>query len=227
MSQVSIFRWRDGTGWLVIAGGGDFLANETLDIDAQVLGRTISFGPLALIWAAGDDEQADRYLEHLDDLGGRTGYLIDIVTEDDDAIDSQLSEAGIIVLCDGPNLQRLKNALSGAALTAMAKAYANGATIYAQGRTAAVLGSWANLKDEALQPGLSWIEDAIILPGYDADQAEKLKQWVQDEPDSYGIGLGKGAAIALSPEGAMEIWGESRVTVVLGKNLPSLPDSTS
>lgn len=219
MSQVSIFRWRSGIGWLVLSGGGDFRADEALDIDTFILTRTISHNPLAIIWAAGDVEQADHYLDYLDDLGGRTGYLVDIVTEDDQSITTQLSEAGIIILSDGMQVQRLQNALSGAAIAAIETAYANGATIYAQGQAAALFGTWINTPEKGLHHGLGWVENAIIAPTQTDEQMAVFQQMIQNNPDSYGVGLGIGSAIALNPEGAVEIWGQPRVKVLLGKNL--------
>ena len=221
MAQHSIFRWKDGGGWLVLSGGGDSKSEAMLDIDAAILRRTISHNPLAYIWAAGDIESADRYLEHIEDLGGRTGFLIDVITEDDETIKNQLNEAGIIVLGDGENLKRLSSGLAGAALEAISNAYANGATIYGQGRAAAILASWVNFSGKDLSPGLGWVEGAVIVSGYNEDHAADVKQWLQDLPGAYGIGLGAGSALALNAEGDVEIWGEQKVTVLLGKNLAS------
>ena len=38
---------------------------------------------MAYLWSAGDIEAADRYLEYVRDLGGRTGYLLDVLAEKD------------------------------------------------------------------------------------------------------------------------------------------------
>src|SRR5574341_438648 len=162
MPQTSIFRWRDGRGWIVLSGGGNFQADETLDIDTAVLSRTVSHYPLAYIWTGGDIERGDRYLEYVDELGGRTGFLIDVMTEDDATIKTQLSEAGIIVLGDGIQIQRLYNGLAGAAIEAMQTAFDNGATIYAQGYSAMLLGAWFQASEDVLSPGLGWLTNAII-----------------------------------------------------------------
>lgn len=216
MPQVSILHWRDGSGWLVLSGGGDFLKDETLDIDTQVLSRTISHGHLALLWSATDIEAADRYLEYLRDLGGRTGFLLDIAGENPEDIQEQLEDVGIIILMDGAQPERLQEALP-AIRYSLEKAHNNGATIYAQGRIAASFAAWV-LTPRGLQLGFSWLEKALLVAPY--SDPEPLKTWLQTSlPDSYGIGIGTGSALALSPMGAVEIWGRQAVNILLGKNL--------
>jgi hypothetical protein len=217
MSQLSLFRWRGGAGWLVLSGGGDPETNQPLDIDAAVLSRTISLNPLAFVWSAGDIESADRYMDYLDDIGGRTGYLVDVIAEDDESLKQQLEEAGIIILGDGPQAQRLRNGLNGPALEAISTAYASGATVYAIGQAAGILAEHFALPGENLRNGLGWLEDAVVASGYEDARAD-LQHHLQTMPDAYGIALGTGAAIALSPEGTVEIWGQPNVTVLLGKN---------
>lgn len=219
MPQSSMFQWRDGAGWLVLSGGGNFKDNETLDIDTPVLSRTVSHNPLAYIWAAGDADTADLYLEYLVELGGRTGYLVDIAAETDESILQELREAGIIVLGDGQNSQHLHRHLKGDVLQAITNAYENGATIYGQGNSAMFLASWMNLTGTGLQQGLGWMANSLIVPYYAPERAPQVKTWLQNViPDSYALGLGKGAALALSPDGSVEIWGKNDITVLLGQN---------
>jgi hypothetical protein len=208
--------WRDGEGWLVLSGGGDFSKDETLDIDSQVLSRTISQGPLAILWSATDIEAADRYLDYLRDLGGRTGFLLDITSESPADVQKQLEDVGIIILMDGAQPERLREALP-PIRHSLEKAHDNGATIYAQGKTAASFAAWIP-GSRGLQPGFSWLEKAILVAPY--TDSEPLKTWLQTTlPDGYGIGIGIGSALALSPTGEVEIWGGQAVNILLGKNL--------
>ena len=219
MPQSSIFRWRDGAGWLVLAGGGDISSEAAVEIDGNVLVRTVSHGPLALLWSAGDIETADKYLEHLRDLGGRTGFLLDVTAEKDADSLKQLSEAGIILLGEGPQSERLHNALSGPVLDAIGTAFKGGATIYARGSMVASLAGWMAGAGSNLSPGLGWLDNALVMAPYDEEHAVRMKSWLQDViPDAYGIGLGEEAALALSPDGEVEIWGKQAVTILLGKN---------
>src|SRR6266851_400232 len=171
MPRANMIRWRDGAGWLVLSGGGDIQSAETGEIEAEALARVAAGDPMAYIWAAGDVETADKHLEALHDLGAPTGYLVDVLTEDDDSLRSQLAVAGLIVLGEG--------------LEAIGSAFERGAVILGVGQGAAVLGSF--MPD---QPGVGWIEGAAIMPGYEDDKAvAQLRDTLAKNPDAYGLGI--------------------------------------
>ncbi|NLE50391.1 MAG: hypothetical protein GX613_03200 [Chloroflexi bacterium] len=216
MPQVNIFNWRPGSGWIVLSGGGDWLDGNLQAVEAAMLTRTLSQGPMAYLWAAGDVDTADRHMDALRDLGARTGYLIDLVSEEDDVIYNQISEAGVIVLGDGPNARTLRDALDGIALSGIQEAFDRGSTIYAAGASAAMMGA-AFVERGALVDGIGWLASAVIMPGYSPDQAADLRAWVRGVPDGYGLGLGAGAGIAFGPRGEVEVLGSGAVTVSLGQ----------
>ncbi len=218
MSSTNFFRRRMGRGWLVLAGGLAADDQSVTALEAAMLNRTISQGPMAYIWAASDIETADQHMESLRDLGARTGYLIDILTEEEDEISRELGEAGIIVLGGGPRVDTLREALVGVVLQAVEDAFMRGATVYACGEAAALLGAFA-VQPDRLIPGFHWVERALILPAYTSDQAEVLRGWVQTHADHFGLGLGHGAALALGPQGEVEVWGRPAVTVLLGQQI--------
>lgn len=216
MAQNNIFRWRTGRGLIVLAGGGDWNSEDNVSITANLLSHTLSQGPIAYIWAASNIEQADEHMDLLRDLGARTGYLVDILTEEDDALSRQLSEAGVIILGEGPHGERLQQALEGAALHAIEEAYRRGASLYAIGPGAAVFGAHA-VRGAALVAGFNWLAHSIILAGYTPDDAEQLRAWVHQHPDGYGLGLGAGAALMLGPNGELDVWGNGAITISLGQ----------
>jgi hypothetical protein len=212
--QVNVIRWRDGAGWLVLSGGGE----HGTDIEAQALARIGPGEPIAYIWAAGDVESADTHLAALDDLGAPTGYLVDVLTEDDETIKRQLSDAGMIILGDGPHLEQLRSALAGAALEGLSAAFARGGVILGIGAGAAVLGSFLGITKDA--PGLGWVEGAIIAPHYDrADVLARLRDLLQQHPAAYGLGIGPESALALGADGRIEAWGDRQITVTLGHSI--------
>ena len=219
MPQANMIRWREGAGWLVLSGGGDFQSAETGEIEAEALARVAAGDPMAYIWAAGDVESADKHLEALHDLGAPTGYLVDVLTEDDDSLRNQLASAGLIVLGDGPNVKALRSGVLGAALEAIGSAYERGAVILGVGQGAAVLGSI--MPD---QPGVGWIEGAAIMPGYEDDKAvAQLRDLLAKSPGAYGLGIARGSALALGPgdagsQGEIEAWGKRQITVTLGRD---------
>lgn len=218
MPQSSIFRWRDGEGWLVLAGGGDMRSTDAVEILTEVLSRTVSEGPLAYIWAAGDVDEADKFLEWIGELGGRTGYLMDVVAEEAEEVMQQLGEAGIIVLGDGPEVEKLRSSVSGAAMAGIRQAYASGATILGIGAGASVMG-YAIVAGEDSQRGFNWLEQALVLPNYDEQQADVMHRFLSEYPDTYGLGLSQDAAVAFLPGGSVEVWGNKRIVVSLGKGL--------
>ncbi|WP_119065286.1 Type 1 glutamine amidotransferase-like domain-containing protein [Aggregatilinea lenta] len=215
MPQVNIFRWREGGGWLVVSGGGAVLSEDVQSIEARVLVLTHSQGPIAYIWAAGDIDAADAHMDSLQELGARTGYLVDILTEEDDVLFRQLNEAGVIILGGGPRVDVLADALSGVVLRAIEDAFARGATVYAVGESAGMLAAYS-VRDDTILPGIGWLAGALALPGYSADQADRLRDLVYAHPEAYGLGLAVGAAMAFGPQGEVEVWGNRQVTVSLG-----------
>lgn len=215
MPQVNIFHWRSGGGWLVVSGGGAVLSEDVQFIEARVLVQTHSQGPIAYVWAAGDIDAADAHMDSLRELGARTGYLVDVLTEEDDVLFRQLNEAGLIILGGGPHVDVLMDALSGVVLRAVEDAFGRGATVYAVGESAGVLAAYG-VRDDAIQPGIGWIDQALIMSCYGAEQADRLRDLVHRHPEAYGLGLAEGAAMAFGPQGEIEVWGNRQVTVSLG-----------
>lgn len=205
----------------MLAGGGAQLGDQEgidLDIEAQALARIAYGEPIAYIWAASDADTADRHLARLDEMGAPTGYLVDVVTEDDATIRTQLDEAGMIILGDGHAAEALRAALPGAALEGIQAAYERGAVIFGIGAGAAALGNYVEGAN-----GLGWLENAIIMPNYDdPSQAARLRSWLEDRPTAYGVGIGSRSALALGAEGQVEAWGERRITIALGSALTSV-----
>src|SRR5258708_12273197 len=113
MPQANVIRWRDGAGWLVLSGGGDIESAEVGEIEAEALARVPAGDPVAYIWAATDVETADKHLTALEDLGAPTGFLIDVLTEDDATLREQLAVVGMVIIEDAPNLTEFQSGLLG------------------------------------------------------------------------------------------------------------------
>ncbi|MCC7209743.1 MAG: hypothetical protein IT323_20715 [Anaerolineae bacterium] len=216
MPQVNVIRWRDGEGWIILAGSSAESTEEALDIAAQALGQNRLHEPVAYVWAAGDEDSADRHLDLLEDLGAPTGFLVDILTQDDETIRRQVEEAGMVILGDGPDVERLRSALQGAASEGIAAVHDRGGVILGLGAGAAVLGSIVNGGGR----GLGWIEGAAIIPRHeDAGQSQRLRALLGEYPDAIGLGIGSDSALALGPDGQVEPWGAGRITVALGRDV--------
>ncbi len=202
---------------MILSGGGPIDADDIQNIEVQVLVRTVSQGPIVYVWAAGDIDAADRHMDSLRELGARTGYLVDLMAETDDQLYAQLSEAGVIIIGDGLRQDDLYHALSGIALEGIQSAIARGATLYAIGHSAELFGTH-RVSQQSLEPGLDWVKHAIIRAGYTAEMADELREIVRQHPQSFGIGLGQGSALALGPRGEIEVWGNAAVTISLGQH---------
>jgi len=223
MPQVNILQWRAGRGWLVLAGGGPLDSGDVQNIEASLLRNTLSLGPIAYIWAAGDIEAADRHMDALRDLGARTGYLVDILSETDDELAERLGEAGVIIFGDGPQQETLREALPGVVLRSVEEAFMRGASVYGVGRSATLWGA-AAVENGAPVVGFNWLAHALIVPGYTPADADALRERLQHvRAARYGVGLGEGAALALGPRGEVEIWGSPAVTIALGPDIEVAP----
>jgi len=69
--------------------------------------------------------------------------------------------------------------------------------------------------DGSISDGFSWVERALIAPNV-TDIGLYARPILTAQPDTVGIGIGAGAALALGPDGQIEIWGAQRVAVALG-----------
>lgn len=221
MLQSSIFRWRAGAGWLVLSGGGKTYRENTEAIDTRMLSRSAADGPLVYINAANPNaDEAEAYLSYLTDLGGRSGYVIDVISEDDLTLQKQLGEAGIIVIGNGPDSERLINGLRGAAITGIELAYQQGALVMGIGAGAEVFGQWILGRTPAppsWQDGFGWVGQAAILAGMPTDvQKSSLQQLLQTVPDAFGLTVWAGSALVLGPERQIELWGNQQISITLG-----------
>lgn len=219
MLQSSVFRWPDGAGWLILSGGGDVMGGAHDAIDSRILLRSAADGALVYIGAAGDPDEADRYLDHLGELGGQTGYPVDIVAEDDDTLKAQLSEAGVIIIGDGPHRQRLFDSLHGVAIEAIQLAYRRGAIVMGTGIGAEVIGQWViGLTASEVEAGFGWLSNAAILTGSPGSECTAvLQHLLQTQPIAYGLQIKRNSAIALGPDGSVELWGERQIAISLGQ----------
>jgi hypothetical protein len=205
----NVFRWLDGRGWLVLAGGG-----ETGDIRAQALGRAAADGGLACISLKGDP----NLLEDLEDLGAPSGYLVDLNTEDDQTIHDRLAEAGIIVIDSAASVKEARSLLRGAPIEGIQQAFEHGAVVLAEGITAAAFGGWLLLSGGEVTEGLEWLENALVAAPQLAipDLATYARPVLLAQPSAIAVGIGQGSALALGPDSEVETWGEKRVTIALG-----------
>jgi hypothetical protein len=70
--------------------------------------------------------------------------------------------------------------------------------------------------------GLSWLEDALIVPGAASlAESESARILLNAYADALAVGLGSRSALALGPDGIVETWGERQIAVALGRSYRS------
>lgn len=211
MAGSNVLRWLDGQGWLVLSATPE--ADSA--IRAQVIDRAAADGAVAYVSLAAD--ATDAILTDMESLGAPSGYMVDVLSEDDETIRTKLSEASIIVVSSGGSAEDVRSALLGSAVEGMRIAFENGAVILAEGAAAAVLGSWIVRASGDIVPGLAWFLNTVIIPDVvDAGETPTAKTVLARQPLGIAVGLGKGSALALGPQGEVETWGSHQVGVVLG-----------
>lgn len=214
MASNSVFRWQDGRGWLVLSGGHD----DDDEIRARALERMAADGGLAYVaMGTADAEVAERILDDMVDLGAPSGYLVDVLSEDDDSIYARLADAGMIVLGNAADVLTMRTNLHDAVLRGILAAFENGALILAEGNGAAVLAAWILAPNGQAEAGIGWLENSLVIPAITSVKDEpRAKAFLLAEPAGIAIGIGVGSALAFGPDGELEPWGKREVTIALG-----------
>lgn len=214
MARNNVLQWHDGRGWLILSGGN----LPESDIRAKAIGHIDADGGVAYI-SFGGNAEAEILLGDMQDLGAPPGYLVDVLSEDDDTIRAKLGEASLVVVSSSSNIADTRSALMGAAVEGMQTAFENGAVILLEANSAAVFGAWMLLETGEIRQGIGWLSQMFVLPGLTAvAQSEAGKAALAEEASALALGIGQGSALALGPDGEVEPWGEQQVTIALGRS---------
>lgn len=214
MSADTILNWMDGLGWLVLS------SEPTVDAEvrAMALSRGKAEGGVAYIGLDIDD--AEEVMDDMADLGAPTGYFVNILTEDDETIRTQLVEASVIVITGDFTAEELLGALKGAALEGLKSAYELGAVILAESVAATLFGTITSLYPGKAVPGLGWLEDAIVVTDIDSiAQSTEARAVLETHTAGIAVGIGAESALVLGPAGVIESWGQKTVTIALGGSI--------
>lgn len=212
-TQRPVLHWLEGQGWLVLSGRADALS----DVRALALGRIQADGGIAYIGLDSDDY--DDLIEDMGELGAPTGYLVNIMTEDDETIRTRLEEASMILIPDEYPPEEIRSALTGAALEGVKKAYERGAIVMGEGRSASLFGALFMTTDGVASDGLHWLDESFIIPSVTSiTDSQEARMLLEKQVVKVAVGLGEGAALVLGPQGAVEAWGDENVTIILGKD---------
>ncbi len=151
------------------------------------------------------------------DLGAQSGYIVDAFVEDDETLRSSLAEAGIVVVGAESDASLVQDALTGAISEGIRMAWQQGALVLLEGPAAMSAGSWVLREAESCDSGLGWLPGALILPGVtDVASSPAASALLTEAPAAVTLGIGPQSALALGPDGELEIWGEQQVSIALG-----------
>jgi len=209
--MTEVLKWIDGSGLLILSGGAD----ELSDIRAQAISRIRSEG--AIVYISMDESHLDDLIDDFGELGAPTGYLLNIVAEDDETIRDSLATASMIVLPSIYDASELKAMLVGAGVEGIRGGYERGAVVFAEGEAASIFGKFILSDTEQPANGLDWIENSIIMPGMSSvSESPRVHQIITAKSSAVAIGIGDGSALVLGEDGHIETWGdEGLVTVAL------------
>jgi cyanophycinase-like exopeptidase len=223
MTRAGPLSWHTGDGWIALVGSGLRDGTARDEIDAAILGWGIPGRPsVGVVMAGADAEESLAALEGWAELGGPTGYTVDLPAARDAWLSENaalLSEAGLVYLADGPSALALVGILAGTpALEALRYAFVHGAPIVAVGAASEALGAWVAdpSRPGAAEPGLAWLPHAIVDSSFSgAESAGRLRPLLARHVDCLGVGIPTGSALALGPDGRVENLGLGQVTIVV------------
>lgn len=213
MASNAALQWLDGRGWLVLAGSTP--ANDA--VRGRALAISAADGGIAYLATRGVDTAVEQIMLDMEDLGAPSGYLVDVLTEDDAVIQSKLAEAGMIVIGGDPSVSNVRSVLLGAAIAGIQQAFENGAVVLAEGPAAMAFGAWLLQDDGQINSGFGWLYNGLIVPGIaSVSESPVTRVALAAQPSALAIGIGAGSALTLGPDGEVETWGEQQVSIALG-----------
>ena len=211
MPTRGLLTWPDGLGWLILSGGE---TDASSPLRAQALARSPSGGALYISLAA---DEGEALQEDLEDLGAPAGYILDL-TEEPESLLKHMDEVAIIVVEGGDSLDEVYDALSGAPLEGLRKAYEQGTVVLLEGMAVNLLGKWAMTDEGEVLDGIEWVTNAFLEPGVSTvEDSPAIQAILNEHNEAVGVAIGLGSALALGGAGALEAWGDEEVVVALGR----------
>ncbi|MGD2251378.1 MAG: hypothetical protein PVF70_00520 [Anaerolineales bacterium] len=163
--------------------------------------------------------EANRELQgFMADLGILFESQISLTSTDMNPTEA-VEQAGLVVLAGGDSLHWLE-ALDRTALEeSLLRQLGGGGMVLALGAPGAALGSWIlPAEGEKIKIGLGWMPGGIVLPGIgDPSTLPQVLELLVSKIRSYALGLLPETALAVGPEGEVEVWSSMPPTLMLGK----------
>jgi hypothetical protein len=215
MSKNQILSWVDGPGWLVLSGGPVSLGT----VRAAALTRIAVEGSVAYIGL--NEHDNEDLIEDMGELGAPTGYLVNVMAEDDETVRKQLIDAALIVVPGNFDPATLRGGLLGAAMDGIEAAFKRGSVILIEGNATMLFGKVVQTDSGKLLEGLNWVRNALIVPAITSiSESPQARDLLASKQAGIAIGIGVGSALVLGPDAGLELWGQQQVTIALGAASP-------
>lgn len=212
----------EGSGWIILIGGGEFTFGETREIDEflisllPVSNRRVAFIPAA----SGSTDYAAHLGSHFRTLAtGIEVINVPIYRRRDGNRPKNLDllkSAGLIYVGGGVTAAFLDAIRGSRADEELKRAVESGVHVAAMGASANGLGRVAR---DAARPGgslqgLNWIADAAIETSFDSSNDAALRRLMSVPEVRIGIGIPRSTAIAIAPDGRSQIVGNQSIAIV-------------
>ncbi len=201
----------EGSGWLVLLGGGEFSFGETETADRAWLARTppgaVGFVPAA----SGSNEYGGHLAGYMQEVFEREVRTVPIYRGRDarrGKNSQRIAEAAAVYLGGGVT-DRLLDALHGTpAAEALAEKLESGGVLVAIAAAAQCAGEVARpLFGGEPVAGLGWLPGGVVEPNFDPAHDRRLRQLLAHPEARWGLGIPAGSAVLLGPGGEAEVIG--------------------
>jgi cyanophycinase-like exopeptidase len=206
-------------------GGGDWRQGATDEVDARLLSVANLDRPMVVLIGEGERSIAYEILEHYTLLGGPGGEAFTLADMSRSQLDTPefltlLQEAGILYLGGENPLPLVNNLYNTEALRYIVEGFSTlqGLTLIGSAAGAAALGRWAFTPEPPHQQamGFGFLMNAVVVPHFTGtENSPILKALPKIDPGLLGLGVPDSTALALGPQGQVEMWGDSHVTAVV------------
>ncbi len=210
-------RARPWLGWLVLAGEVPEAHLDTSEISGRLLERADP--SLAAVWIDPEarlDPGVERIIDEMEPL---LSAPIERLGPGDDIPGSDV-EVGLILMTGGDLALWADMLGSGSAGQWVGDRLDDGSIVFAGAAAAAALGELVfrdGVRDRGTA-GAGWLPGAVLLPSV-SDPADHpdVREYLSDTDHSYALGLQPGTAVAIGPQGQVEVWSSEPPRIVLGR----------
>jgi cyanophycinase-like exopeptidase len=210
MNQQGPLRWIPGTGWLILATPA-----PNSEVRSQALARADADG--VVVYVSFADDRGDALMDDMEDLGALAGYLVDFHVDRGAVLEQQLEHATMLVLETGTSLDAVLATLDADVVESLRRLYERGAVLLIEGLAINAFGRWTLTDSGDVINGLGWLENVFVEPVSSDSDNTIIHQLLQAYDDGIGISIGEGSALVLGGDGSVEVWGQGKVQISLGR----------